>query len=63
MKSISPSLRLLWLQHTLCVVNDRTVFCQLLQEADADGSGTLDQEEFINMFDSLFDLKGKVNYS
>lgn len=30
------------------------------QEADINGDGTLDKEEFIYMFDDLFGLKGKV---
>ena len=31
------------------------------QEADLNGDGTIDKDEFINMFDSLFGLQGKVN--
>ena len=30
------------------------------QEAERDGDGTLDLEEFVKVFDNLFGLKGKV---
>ena len=30
------------------------------QEADLNGDGTIDKEEFINVFDTLFGLQGKV---
>ena len=30
------------------------------QEAEQDGDGTLDLEEFVKAFDKLFGLKGKV---
>lgn len=36
-------------------------YCFKFQEADLNGDGSIDKEEFINVFDTLFGLQGKVN--
>ena len=37
------------------------IHLKFIQEADLNGDGTIDKEEFINVFDTLFGLQGKVN--
>ncbi len=45
---------------TIAIILNLTLRYQ--QEADKDGTGTLDEEEFMAACDWLFNLKGKVNH-